>query len=73
MYCRVQPLIYGGSLCGAGGGGFMVLIAKEANNTRNQIISLSEVYLPESQVYDCIIDEKGFELSVNDIQWQIPL
>lgn len=68
----MSPLIYGGSLCGAGGGGFMALIAKN-QNLKKEIICLSQQFLPESTVYDSIIDEKGLEITINGTECQIPL
>jgi fucokinase len=66
----VDPYIYGGSLCGAGGGGFMCLIIKDVS-FRDQINLLVSQHLPDSQVYDCQIDDSGIEILLDNHKFNI--
>jgi len=67
----VDPYIYGGSLTGAGGGGFMCLVIKDIA-FRDRISSLVRQYLPESNLYDCQYDESGLQVSIDGHQYDIP-
>ena len=66
-----QDLISAGSLCGAGGGGFMVLLTKEGitvDDVRNAVRKeeLLDPSVRDFAWHDCRISETGLKVTISD-------
>ena len=66
-----QDLISAGSLCGAGGGGFMVLLTKEGitvDDVRNNVLKeeLLDPSVRDFTWHDCRISETGLKVTILD-------
>ena len=65
LFERVQPLIYGAKLLGAGGGGFMLMICKSAENARSvQKMLEAEPPNERARFFDFDISNEGLTVTV---------
>lgn len=65
LFERVQPFIYGAKLLGAGGGGFMLMICKSAENARSvQKMLEAEPPNERARFFDFDISNEGLTVTV---------
>ncbi|CAF0975030.1 unnamed protein product [Brachionus calyciflorus] len=57
----LDPLVYGMALAGAGGGGFLYAITKEADS-KDEIRNLLETFNVNMKIYDAKISDDGIEM-----------
>lgn len=66
-----RPFAYGMCMAGAGGGGFLYVLTKDANHKHLLMDILNTVEGTEGkEIYECSIDTEGLVLSVED--WRRP-
>lgn len=62
-----RPFAYGMCMAGAGGGGFLYVLTKDANHKHLLMDILNTVEGTEGkEIYECSIDTEGLVLSVED-------
>ena len=57
---KIEPLVYGMALAGAGGGGFLFVLMKEPN-VRSQIEEIIEKDALGMQIYEAKISNTGYQ------------
>jgi fucokinase len=61
---RSSDFIHGGTMAGAGGGGFMFVLLKRIED-ENRVIEIANNCFSEPIVYDLELDVNGIEVEVN--------